>query len=170
MEEVWRRTSDERAPASRPPCGDTVAALCGPAACSAAPASPDQGLTVRFRRQSMLETAGAIAAEAWDGQPRRATAGRCLPWGLGGARTVRRLHVRVLTSYGPVRACTDLHHWAVPRGTYREGAERMLVERRAGPSRLDGVQSAGARASCCRREMALLQRTNGTTVGIPLGY
>lgn len=57
----WKRfgdgTGDEKALASRPPCGGTVEALCGPA-CSAAPASPDQGFTVRRWRWSTLETAG----------------------------------------------------------------------------------------------------------------
>lgn len=149
-EEEWKRfgdgrTSDEKALASRPPCGDTVTKLCGPDACSAAPASPDQGLTVRCRRQSTLETARAIAEEAWMGGSlgglQRAAA--CRGDWAGLARCVACM-------YEYSRA-TGLYHWAVPRGTYREGAERMLVERRAGPSRLDGVQSAGARASCSRR-------------------
>lgn len=106
MEEVWRRTSDERAPASRPPCGDTVAALCGPAAYSAAPASPDQGLTVRFRRQSMLETAGAIAAETWDGAAQEGYSGPLLAVGIGRG------------SHGASPACTGTHELRACTGLY----------------------------------------------------
>lgn len=97
MEEVWRRTSDERALASRPPCGDTVTKLCGPAACSAAPASPDQGLTVRCRRQSTPETAGAIAVEAWDGAAWEGYSGPLLAVGIGRG------------SHGASPACTNTH-------------------------------------------------------------
>lgn len=149
-EEEWKRFGDGRATKGHlrvaHHCGNTVAALCGPAACSAAPASPDQGLTVRCRRQSAQETAGAIAAEAWDGGSlgglQRAAA--CRGDWAGLARCVACM-------YEYSRA-TGLYRWAaVPQGTYREGAERTLVERRAGPSRLDCIQSAAARSSCCRR-------------------
>lgn len=154
MEEVWRRTSDERAPASRPPCGDTVAALCGPAACSAAPASPDQGLTVRFRRQSMLETAGAIAAEAWDGAAQEGYSGPLLAVGIGRG------------SHGASPACTGTHELRACTGLYGPaplGCTSRYVprRRRTHVGRTARGPQQARRRPIGRGQGQLLQKRNG---------
>lgn len=97
---------------SRPPCGDTVTVLCGPA-CSAAPASSDQGFTVRCRRWSTLETAGA--------SPKRPGAGGS----LGGLQRAVACRVdwaglaRCAAGMYEYSRATGLYHWLVPGGTYR---------------------------------------------------
>ncbi|GFP58749.1 hypothetical protein TASIC1_0011011600 [Trichoderma asperellum] len=104
-EEVWRRTSDEKALPSRPPCGDTVSSLALSAldAAGASPTRPGAGGSL-----GGLQRAAACRVD-WAGLT------RC-----------------VACMYEYSRA-TGLYHKPVPGGTYRQGAELMLVEQRRGP-------------------------------------
>lgn len=139
-EEVWRRTSDEKALPSRPPCGDTVSSLCGPA-CPAAPASSDQGFTVRCRRWTPLEhrRRGLGLGAAWEGY-----SGPLLAVWIG---RVSHGASPACTSTHELRACTTSPCLEVRTAKVLNSCWSNSA---AGPSRLDGVQSAGARASCCR--------------------
>jgi hypothetical protein len=133
-------TSDEKALPRRPLCSDTVPPRCGPA-CSAAPASSDQGFTVRCRRWAPLERlrTGLGWGAAWkdDGGPLLAV------WiGRG--------------SHGAPPACTSTHELRACTTSRRSMQAAMYLYVRvrstcwSGPSRFCSGQSAGARASCCR--------------------